>query len=96
MYNVGGFTLPFFTFGLLGIGWLIDLFLIPGMAREANQRFRPGQFDYNIAWLLCFPLGLGVRGLWMGLSTGLIVCGVVLTWYWHRRISHYTSTGRLR
>lgn len=49
-----------------------------------------------IAWLLCFPLGLGVRGLWMGLSTGLIVCGVVLTWYWHRRISHYTSTGRLR
>ncbi len=49
-----------------------------------------------IAWLLCFPLGLGVRGLWMGLSIGLIVCGVVLTWYWHRRISHYTSTGRLR
>lgn len=49
-----------------------------------------------VAWLLCFPLGLGVRGLWMGLSTGLIVCGVVLTWYWHRRISHYTSTGRLR
>jgi MATE family multidrug resistance protein len=49
-----------------------------------------------IAYVLCFPLGLGVRGLWMGLSTGLIVCGVVLTWYWHRRISHYTSTGRLR
>jgi TM2 domain-containing membrane protein YozV len=51
-------ALWFFTFGLLGIGWLIDLFLIPGMAREANQRFRPGQFDYNIAWLLCFFLGL--------------------------------------
>lgn len=49
-----------------------------------------------IAYALCFPLGYGVRGLWMGLSAGLIVCGVVLTWYWHRRITHYASTGRLR
>jgi multidrug resistance protein, MATE family len=48
-----------------------------------------------IAYVLCFTLGLGVRGLWLGLSTGLIVCGIVLTWYWHRRITHYTSTGRL-
>lgn len=48
-----------------------------------------------IAYALCFPLGLGVRGLWLGLSTGLIVCGVVLTWYWHRRISRYEVTGRL-
>lgn len=49
-----------------------------------------------IAYVLCFPLGFGVLGLWMGLSIGLIVCGVVLTWYWHRRITHYTTTGRLR
>lgn len=49
-----------------------------------------------IAYVLCFPLGFGVRGLWLGLSTGLIVCGIVLTWYWHRRITHYTSTGYLR
>ncbi|MBP7777078.1 MAG: MATE family efflux transporter [Acidobacteria bacterium] len=49
-----------------------------------------------IAYALCFPLGYGVRGLWMGLSAGLIVCGIVLTWYWHRRITHYASTGRLR
>ena len=48
-----------------------------------------------IAYGLCFTLGMGVRGLWIGLSTGLIVCGVVLTWYWHRRITQYTTTGRL-
>lgn len=48
-----------------------------------------------IAYVLCFPLGLGVRGLWMGLSIGLIVCGVVLTWYWHRRIKIYEAMGRL-
>ena len=48
-----------------------------------------------IAYWLCFSLGMGVRGLWLGLSTGLIVCGIVLTWYWHRRITRYTSTGQL-
>lgn len=48
-----------------------------------------------VAYWLCFPLGLGVRGLWLGLSLGLIVCGIVLTWYWHRRITRYTATGRL-
>ena len=31
-------TIWFFTFGLLGIGWLIDLFLIPAMDREATLR----------------------------------------------------------
>jgi MATE family multidrug resistance protein len=46
-----------------------------------------------VAYVLCFPLGLGVRGLWVGLSVGLIVCGVVLTWYWRRRIAHYEATG---
>jgi TM2 domain-containing membrane protein YozV len=29
-------TIWFFTLGLLGIGWLIDVFLIPGMDREAD------------------------------------------------------------
>ena len=31
-------TIWFFTLGLLGIGWLIDLFLIPGMDRRADVR----------------------------------------------------------
>ena len=41
-------------------------------------------------------LGMGVAGLWIGLSTGLIVCGVALTWVWSRRIAHYQLTGSLR
>ena len=49
-----------------------------------------------VAYALCFPLGYGVRGLWMGLSLGLIACGVVLTWHWHRRITHYEATGYIR
>ena len=56
-------TIWFFTLGLLGIGWLIDLFLIPGMDRDADLRFRSGAIDYNIAWLLLAFLGIfGVLG----------------------------------
>ncbi len=32
-------TLWFLTRGLLGIGWLIDLFLVPGMHRRAQIRY---------------------------------------------------------
>jgi MATE family multidrug resistance protein len=49
-----------------------------------------------VGYVLCFTLGLGVAGLWIGLSTGLIVCGVLLTWVWHRRITHYRTTGVLQ
>lgn len=60
-------TIWFLTLGLLGIGWLIDVFLIPGMDREADLRFRAGRIDYTIAWLLLTFLGLfGVHRLYMG------------------------------
>lgn len=60
-------TLWFFTFGLLGIGWLIDLFLIPGMDREADQRFQGGPLDYSAAWLLLTFLGVfGAHRLYQG------------------------------
>ncbi len=60
-------TLWFFTLGLLGIGWLVDLFLIPGMDRDADLRFRSGAIDYNIAWLLLTFLGLfGVHRMYQG------------------------------
>ena len=35
-------TIWFFTLGLFFIGWIIDLFLIPSMEREAEARFIPG------------------------------------------------------
>lgn len=36
---------------------------------------------------LCFGLGWGVRGLWIGLSLGLITIAGVLAFAWHRRIA---------
>ncbi|MEZ5741036.1 MAG: TM2 domain-containing protein [Burkholderiaceae bacterium] len=60
-------TIWFFTLGLLGIGWLIDLFLIPSMDREADLRFRAGPYSYTIAWILLTFLGVfGAHRLYMG------------------------------
>ena len=67
-------TIYFFTLGLLGIGWLIDLFLIPGMERDADRRFVAGPIDYTAAWILLTFLGLfGIHRMYMGKwITGLI------------------------
>ena len=64
----------FFTLGLLFIGWIIDLFLIPSMDRHADLRFQPGKIDYNVAWILLTFLGFfGVHRMYMGKwITGLI------------------------
>lgn len=60
-------TLWFCTFGLLGIGWLVDLFLIPGMDREADLRFKSGKYDYNAAWILLTFLGVfGLHRFYLG------------------------------
>jgi TM2 domain-containing membrane protein YozV len=64
----------FFTLGLLFIGWIIDLFLIPSMDREAQRRFTPGLTDYSVAWLLLMFLGLfGIHRFYLGKwVTGII------------------------
>ena len=64
----------FFTLGLLFVGWIIDLLLIPGMSREADRRFIPGPKDYDLAWILLTFLGwLGIHRLYMGKwLTGLL------------------------
>jgi TM2 domain-containing membrane protein YozV len=67
-------TIWFFTGGLLLVGWIIDLFLIPSMDARADRRYVPGHLDYNVAWLLLVFLGLfGIHRFYMGkIVTGLI------------------------
>jgi prepilin signal peptidase PulO-like enzyme (type II secretory pathway) len=58
----------------LGIGWLIDLFLIASLFRQANLRFRTGPVDYTVPWiLLTFLVLIGVHRMYMGKwFTGII------------------------
>ena len=67
-------TIWFFTLGLFFIGWIIDLFLIPGMDRDADRRYVAGPIDYNIAWILLTFLGVfGIHRFYMGKwVTGII------------------------
>jgi len=67
-------TIWFFTLGLFFIGWIIDLFLIPSMDRDADRRYVAGPTDYNLCWILLTFLGVfGVHRFYMGkIFTGLI------------------------
>lgn len=60
-------TIYFFTFGLLLVGWIVDLFLIPSLDKEADLRFTAGPIDYSVAWLLLTFLGFfGIHRMYMG------------------------------
>lgn len=95
-------TLWFCTLGLLGIGWIIDLFLIPGMDREAERRFRPGPIDYNLSWILLTFLGVfGVHRFYIGkwltgllflCTGGLFMLGVLYDyWTLNRQIDELST-----
>ena len=42
-------------------------------------------FGLPLGWVLCFNVGWGARGLWMGLSAAIIVIGVALLQFWRRK-----------
>ena len=63
-----------------------------GALRGAGDTRTPMLCHFAGYWILGLPLGaflcfresLGAVGLWMGLSAGLIVIGIVLVWFWRR------------
>lgn len=60
-------TLYFFTLGLLFVGWIVDLFLIPSLERSAERRYTTGPANYTVAWVLLTFLGIfGVHRFYLG------------------------------
>ena len=63
-----------------------------GALRGAGDTRTPLLCHFAGYWIIGLPLGallgfresLGAVGLWMGLSTGLILIGIVLFWFWRR------------
>lgn len=95
-------TIYFFTLGLFFIGWIIDLFLIPAMDREADISYTAGVIEYNIAWILLtflgvfgahrFYLGKWVTGLIYLLTGGLFLVGIVYDfWTLNEQISEINA-----
>ena len=67
-------TIWFCTLGVFGIGWVIDVFLIPSMAAKADRSYPTGVINYEVAWLLLAYLGFfGVHRFYLGkIWTGLL------------------------
>src|SRR5688500_6143897 len=73
-------TLWFFTGGLLLIGWIIDIFLIPSMDRKADFKNVPGPRDHSLAWVLLVFLGwFGVHRMYLNKwFSGLTILSLAL------------------
>ena len=80
-------TIWLLTGGLLLIGWVVDLFLMPSLERSAERRYETGRIDYSLAWILLTFLGVfGIHRLYMGklwtavlyfFTGGLLFLGVI-------------------
>jgi multidrug resistance protein, MATE family len=84
---------------LLFVGAIFQLFdgvqgVATGVLRGMGDTRTPMLWNLAAHWViglplgyaLCFSAGYGVVGLWWGLSTGLIICGVALLAVWSRRV----------
>lgn len=85
--------------GLLAIAAVFQLFdglqgVATGILRGLGDTRTPMLWNLAAHWFiglplgytLCFAAGLGIAGLWWGLSLGLIICGIALLAAWYRRV----------
>jgi MATE family multidrug resistance protein len=91
---------------LLAVAALFQVFdgvqvVATGALRGAGDTRNPMLWNLCGHWLLglpvgytlCFVVGWGAVGLWLGLSTGLMAIGAGLLWVWGRRIHLLKHSG---
>ena len=74
--------------------------VVTGALRGAGDTRTPMVCHFLAYWLiglplgyvLCFNFGMGVRGLWIGLSLALILIGLALLFVWMRRVRTFQPT----
>lgn len=97
-------TIYFCTLGLLFVGWIIDLFLIPGMDSDADEKYTEGHLSYTIGWILMtygwffgihrFYMGKWISGLLYAVSGGLFGIGYLYDlWTLNEQIDECNRTG---
>ena len=90
-------TVYFFTLGLFLIGWIVDLFLMPGLDRSADARYASGDKEYTLCWIFLVFLGIfGIHRFYLGkwitgliwlLTGGLLLFGLLYDlWTLNRQI----------
>jgi len=100
-------TIWFFTLGLLFVGWIVDLFLIPSMDRAADRDYPEGLHSYNVSWILLTFLGIfGIHRFYLGkwltgivylLTAGLFMLGVLYDyWTLNDQVREVNSGARAR
>jgi MATE family multidrug resistance protein len=75
-----------------------------GALRGAGDTRTPMLCHFGGYWLiglplgavLCFRYGLGAAGLWIGLSAGLILIGIVLVGFWRRTAHRFGRTAMIK
>ncbi|MEO8597991.1 MAG: MATE family efflux transporter [Candidatus Solibacter sp.] len=85
--------------GLLRIAALFEIFdglqvVATGALRGLGDTRTPAYAHFGgywvlgmpIAYVLCFPFGWGVAGIWAGLTAALIAIGLMLVLVWRRRL----------
>lgn len=91
-------TIYFFTLGLLFIGWIVDLFLMPRLEASAERRFLAGEKSYTVSWVCLVFLGIfGVHRFYLGkigtgvlylLTVGLLGIGIIYDfWTMNEQVS---------
>ena len=95
-------TIRLFTAGLFLSGWLVDLFLIPSMSRNASRNYAAGRIDCTAAWLLLTFLDVfGAHRFYMGkigtgllylFTVGLLGIGIIYDyWTLNAQVSHLNA-----
>jgi len=81
----------------------VDLFLIPGMDEDADEKYTEGELDYTVTWILLTFLGVfgihrfyqrkWITGLLYLCTGGLFLIGILYDyWTLNGQIDEYNRT----